>query len=184
MIWKKSVSTEECTKYFLINCYIELMSRKIAKRLALIFILLIILCCVIGWTIFIYNATSEVPVNVRRNVQAVVMAELRSSAIGDYSWENELLEQSKLVKSMPLEDRVNYYREILVRFDFDNYRGVFMEEDVIADDFSHLYLHLMEYKKTKNYEMLFFDGKRRLNDWIMVLQIIVKNKCRKDAGEC
>ncbi len=136
--------------------------------------LLVVGFVISGISAYIVKSVSDVPRQVRDEVQAVVRAETYSAITGKGFWEDKLLVQTKFVKGLSNQDRLVYYREVLIRFDVNNDRVGYFSEDFLGADAPDLHAHLLAYRKSPAYQDLPASQRQRLDGWIAQLPVIIQ----------
>lgn len=99
----------------------------------------------------------------RPSVDEVLKAYYWSKLTGDY-WENNMLAQTKSVAEMKLQDRLEFYRSMILYCDLDTSRAVLFEE-MVGDDKQALKEHLKNYSQNQNYEKLTQVEQKKLAEW-------------------
>lgn len=135
---------------------------------------------VIGLAIFagaclqfwILNESKWVRTDAKPAVRSVLRAYLWSKFSGSY-WENEMLVQSGTVAKLPLGERMDFYKEIVIHCDLDTSRALLFVEMVGNDDRS-LYLDLEKFKASARFTDLGAEQRERVEDWIIELRDISK----------
>jgi hypothetical protein len=106
---------------------------------------------------------------VRPAVKSVYRAYLLSRITGAY-WENEMVLQSKHVSGLALNDRLSFYRAILLNCDLDTSRAHSFAE-IVSNDAVEFRQNLNDFLKT-NVSHVSDDQRRTVKAWIEELRIL------------
>jgi hypothetical protein len=117
----------------------------------------------------------EVPPDIRPSLTKVVKAYYLSKLTGSY-WENELEIQAEKIAGFNQNDRVAFYRNVMLcTCDLDTSRAnVFVNK--LGDDASALREDLVNLKKTDKFDKLSEKQQKVLLGWIEDLDIVIKQQ--------
>lgn len=106
----------------------------------------------------------------RPALKAVLDEYLLSKVSGAY-WENEMLRQEKFVAELSLQDRLNFYREILLACDLETSRALLFSE-MVGKDAGALHQDLITLRGSYRYSTLSNVQRKRLLDWLTQTEIL------------
>ncbi|MFZ6875587.1 hypothetical protein ACO0LF_26265 [Undibacterium sp. Di27W] len=125
----------------------------------------------ITWFLFFYGVFYKNLPDLTMRARFAAVAVLNAEYLYP-DWDNELFSQSEAVLKMTLEERLSFYRIILTKCEIDGYRNIVFI-DVIGGDARDLLENLIQYKKSKLYEFLSSEERKRIDSWIEQLPIVL-----------
>lgn len=147
---------------------------KIIPKKRILFFLAIPILFAIGIAVYfgywITRGVENAPITVRPSLKAVLRAQFIGQLNGGY-WEDELIFQSNTISKLPENDRVEFYKFIILNCDLSNYRGIYFTE-IIGADAALLLKRLTEYSTTQKFQFLPNQSREAILDWIAILPII------------
>lgn len=146
---------------------------KIVRRY-LIIVCLLVVAVVLTTSVFIkYQIgcqVEDISPAVKPAVEAVLEEQQWSMITGGY-WENEMERQAQSISKLPLMERLEFYRNILLYCDLDTSRAVLFVE-IVGSDVGALRDDLVRYKGGGVVQDISNVQLKRLNDWIVELEIV------------
>lgn len=133
-----------------------------------------LLCAVIFFQFWIDLKAKEVGPSVRPALQTVLRAYFWSKITGAY-WENEMLRQAKSVAQLPLQERLDFYRETLLNCDLDTSRALLFVE-IVGGDAASLHQNLLAFKQGSRYLNLSSHQQKHVEDWLIETQIVSQTR--------
>jgi hypothetical protein len=123
----------------------------------------VLLSAVFFFEPWIYRGSESASSAVRPAVRAVLSACLWSRLSGGY-WESEMLRQSKLTANLPLQARLDFYREILLHCKVEASRGLLFLE-VIGNDVEPMHQGLLTLRESSRFKDLSADQRKDVDAW-------------------
>lgn len=133
--------------------------------------LALVLCGFILFQTLIAGKIGAVSPAARPAIEAVMTAQLLSKISGSY-WENEMIKQSTTVARLSLQERLDYFRTILLQSDLDTSRALVFVE-AVGSDAEALHAHLISFKDGPLYGQLSPEQRHVVESWIRELEIII-----------
>ena len=135
-----------------------------------VLVAVILLCAAIIFQIWISYKIEDVGPGARPALQSVLRTYFLSKVTGDY-WENELLRQAKNVAKLPLKERLDFYRIVILQCGLDSYR-VLLFIEIVGVDAAPLHQHLLAFKQSAQYRYLSSSQQKALDDWLIETKVI------------
>jgi len=107
---------------------------------AVALMLAIVVGALVMWQLWLHERVADVPSSVRPALKAVLNAQLWTDLVGGY-WDGEMLDQSKLIATLPQTDRVQFQSALVLYCNLDAERGEKFI-DIVGNDASALEVHL------------------------------------------
>jgi hypothetical protein len=145
---------------------------KVVSVTGLVFLILA-LSCLTGVELAERHVTKGASPLVSPAIRSVYGAYLRSKVTGAY-WENEMLVQSQYVSKLNIDDRLEFYRAILLNCDLDTSRAFQFAELVGAD--AHALRKNLEDFRDSNSIAHSEDTAKVIEGWIEELKILEDGK--------
>jgi hypothetical protein len=124
----------------------------------------VVVAVVVSFRLWIHRNSDAASATVRPAVEAVLSACLLSRVSGSY-WESEMLTQSKLITNLPLQARLDFYRETLLHCKLDTSRAlVFLE--VVGKDVEPLHHSLLALRVSPRFKELSAGQRKDVDAWI------------------
>jgi len=124
--------------------------------------------------VWAYRETRELQPGSRPAARAVLKAYQWSKLTGSY-WENEIVEQARSIATKPLEERLEFYRAIVLHCDLQTSKALTFVE-VVGEDAAPLRDNLRELKASSQFARLSHDAQQSVEDWITEMEIISQQK--------
>ena len=137
-----------------------------------IFLFVIIFLPIFVWLASVNFSMKDASYPVRISVLKLVIDDLVCDLTGDYR-EVELRRQANLIKQLSQSDRMIFYRELLIRFEWSNYLSNIFDEDVVGNDALGFVAYLKDYKMTPPFSTLSGDRRNQIEYWIGALELRV-----------
>jgi hypothetical protein len=134
-------------------------------------IIYVSLAAIMGFSVMLYFMYSMLissklvftSVTVRPYFKPVLIEQYKSYFFGSY-WENEMVYQAELVAKLPLRERLEFYKSIVIYCDLDTSRALIFVE-LVYKDAKALSDKLLKFRRDKQFESLSEDNKDRVAMW-------------------
>jgi hypothetical protein len=110
----------------------------------------------------------------RPAIVAVLKAQAWSKLSGGY-WDSEMYNQQKYVAGLPLQDRLDYYRVLVLECDLDTSRGLVFINSV-GNDAEALHQNLLIFKSSDKYTHLSSAQQKSIRAWTEEMDIVAKGR--------
>jgi hypothetical protein len=147
-----------------------------SNNLKSIFItLLSILVIIILYKIFWLAYLRDYPQKIRPSLKAVIKEYYMCKITGGY-WENEIENQSKRIVNLRQNDRVAFFRGVLLATsDLDTSKAVVFS-DSLGEDAGALRIDLIRLKESAKFNAISKKQQQKVLNWIKELAIIVRQQ--------
>lgn len=110
----------------------------------------------------------------RPAIVAVLRAQAWSKLSGGY-WDSEMYNQQQFVAGLPLQDRLEYYRALILQCDLGTSRGlVFI--NTVGNDAEALYKNLIDFRATAKYNHLSVEQKKAIDTWTNEMDVTAQQR--------
>ncbi|ABI81777.1 hypothetical protein Pcar_3156 [Syntrophotalea carbinolica DSM 2380] len=148
-------------------------SKLLIWSLCVIVIFLLLSFAIFANKILLPSLSAKTP-EVRANIQKVLTAKFLSEFSGGY-WENVLVDRGKAIKRLPLEDRLYFYRLVLLNCYLDT-SSALMFIEIIGNDALQFKIHLIKFQEDPTFMKLSQREQELVISWIREMDIIVEQK--------
>ncbi|MCE5328098.1 MAG: hypothetical protein LLG01_16955 [Planctomycetaceae bacterium] len=101
-------------------------------------------------------------------LRAVRIAYYQSKVAGGY-WNDEMVNQGKKMAHLPLQDRLDFYRTILVEYDLETETAILFVE-LLGTDSAALRTDLLHIKSSESYGKMQETERKRIEAWLEYLK--------------
>lgn len=150
------------------------MSAKSSLKKYFLIVILTIFCSSLVGFFYLQNwlnrKTENVSSAARPAFEHVLKAYLVGKITGGY-WDDEILQQSKVISKLDLSDRLDFYRELLLVCELDMSNAVLFA-DAVGDDILPLQNSLLGLKASERYRNLSLEEREKIDNWLIEIRNI------------
>jgi len=131
------------------------------------------LAAIIVNELWIGTKANPVGPTTRTAIDSVRRAYLRSRITGDY-WEDEMLKQARVITNCSPNDRIAFFRSIVLLCDLDTSRAVLFVE-ILGKDAEALRQNLIELRNRSEFRRLSRRQRQEVTNWVEELNFVVED---------